>query len=181
MPPDIKRNREVLIPWELGMATFLASMTFAAPRSSRQSLLAAKPYPESTRRRAKKVKRAAEEEKKANAAAMREAAVAPYNNNDEQEDNDEDGSEPANAPSDPKPVKKGGKKGKFFADKDSILSLIDQVTQVEEERIERKLDRQNKVKQIIEVKEKRATEKQKVKDEKLIAPKQPGKKVSFRS
>lgn len=50
-----------------------------------------------------------------------------------------------------------------------MLSLIDQVTQVEEERIERKLDRQNKVKQMIEVKEKRATEKQKVKNEKLVS------------
>ncbi|KAJ2065690.1 hypothetical protein GGI17_000234 [Coemansia sp. S146] len=46
-------------------------------------------------------------------------------------------------------VRKSGKKGKQFTTKDSMLSIINQVSQVEESRLDKKMQRQKTIKKLV--------------------------------
>ncbi|KAJ2242750.1 hypothetical protein GGI13_006849 [Coemansia sp. RSA 455] len=46
-------------------------------------------------------------------------------------------------------VRKSGKKGKQFTTKDSMLSIISQVSQVEESRLDKKMQRQKTIKKLV--------------------------------
>ncbi|KAI9503378.1 hypothetical protein BX070DRAFT_235068 [Coemansia spiralis] len=56
-----------------------------------------------------------------------------------------------------------GKKGKKFSTKNSMLGILDQVSQVEETRLNQKLHRQKTIKKMVEETQKRAAEKKKKK------------------
>ncbi|KAJ1952378.1 hypothetical protein GGI12_006258 [Dipsacomyces acuminosporus] len=51
------------------------------------------------------------------------------------------------------------KKGKKFTTKESMLSILDKVSEVEESRLEKKKTRQNAIKKLVSEKEKRSVEK----------------------
>ncbi|KAJ1818873.1 hypothetical protein LPJ60_004087 [Coemansia sp. RSA 2675] len=53
-------------------------------------------------------------------------------------------------------VRKSGKKGKQFTTKDSMLSIINQVSQVEESRLDKKMQRQKTIKKLVNDKESRS-------------------------
>ncbi|KAJ2491412.1 hypothetical protein IWW37_002296 [Coemansia sp. RSA 2050] len=53
-------------------------------------------------------------------------------------------------------VRTSGKKGKQFTTKDSMLSIINQVSQVEESRLDKKMQRQKTIKKLVKDKESRS-------------------------
>ncbi|ORY03097.1 hypothetical protein K493DRAFT_311841 [Basidiobolus meristosporus CBS 931.73] len=78
------------------------------------------------------------------------------------------------------PPKKKGKKGKKFADQSTMLSLIDQIADVQDEKIDRKLKKEAEILNHIEKKERESDSKQKLKKEKLEMMKQQLKQGKLR-
>ncbi|CAI2192029.1 8549_t:CDS:2 [Funneliformis geosporum] len=68
------------------------------------------------------------------------------------------------------------KRGRKFVDKDTMMNLIDQLNEDEDERIEKKLQRQNNLEQIIEDREIKKQRNQSIRKEKLEKVKQSIKK-----
>ncbi|KAJ2478278.1 hypothetical protein IWW56_003819 [Coemansia sp. RSA 2131] len=60
-----------------------------------------------------------------------------------------------------------GKKGKKFTTKDSMMSILDQVNQAEESRVNKKIERQHAIKKLVDDKQTRSTEKKKKKTSRL--------------
>ncbi|KAJ2719297.1 hypothetical protein GGI07_005291 [Coemansia sp. Benny D115] len=61
--------------------------------------------------------------------------------------------------SEPSAVKSSGKKGKKFSTPSSMLSILNQVQQVEDGRINKKMERQKNIKRLVQEKERRSAEK----------------------
>ncbi|KAM3580114.1 hypothetical protein VKS41_007351 [Umbelopsis sp. WA50703] len=112
------------------------------------------PYPTSSRRRAKKLRAAASQPKE---------VTETSSHNDEIQDT----AEPMEAPSKQK-KKSSGKKGKVFATKDSMLSLIDQVASKEESRSNSKLKRRAEIEDMAEQRELASLESRAKKQSKLV-------------
>ncbi|CAG8606198.1 5167_t:CDS:2 [Funneliformis caledonium] len=68
------------------------------------------------------------------------------------------------------------KRGRKFVDKDTMMNLIDQLNDDEDERIEKKLQRQNNLEQIIEDRQIKKQRNQSIRKEKLEKVKQSIKK-----
>ncbi|KAJ2463730.1 hypothetical protein GGI03_003656 [Coemansia sp. RSA 2337] len=65
-------------------------------------------------------------------------------------------------------VRKSGKKGKQFTTKDSMLSIINQVSQVEESRLDKKMQRQKTIKKLVSDKASRSEANKTKKNSRLL-------------